>query len=41
MGRAAQPVVLAPAYVFHPSNADSGDNTGNVQLVIGGETTGG
>jgi NAD(P)-dependent dehydrogenase (short-subunit alcohol dehydrogenase family) len=41
MKRPAQPEVLAPAYVFLASNADSSYITGTVLQVMGGETTGG
>jgi NAD(P)-dependent dehydrogenase (short-subunit alcohol dehydrogenase family) len=40
MGRPAQPVEVAPAFVFLASNADSSYVSGIVIEVMGGETTG-
>lgn len=41
IGRPAQPEEIAPAYVFFASEADSGYITGEVLVLLGGETTAG
>jgi NAD(P)-dependent dehydrogenase (short-subunit alcohol dehydrogenase family) len=39
MGRPGQPEEVAPAFVVFASGADSGDITGEVLTLLGGETT--
>jgi NAD(P)-dependent dehydrogenase (short-subunit alcohol dehydrogenase family) len=39
MERPAQPDEVAPAYVFFASEADSSYITGQVLILLGGETT--